>query len=72
MGATGGVAQNLVPDNLDNSLSYSVLNYLKRLKNQAKIEFEKYVFLEILRLIHFIICIILFIYLFIFFGIQIM
>uniref|UniRef100_T1HK58 VWFA domain-containing protein n=1 Tax=Rhodnius prolixus TaxID=13249 RepID=T1HK58_RHOPR len=41
MGATGGVAQNLVPDNLDNSLSYSVLNYLKRLKNQAKIEFEK-------------------------------
>lgn len=33
--------QNLVPDNLDNSLSYSVLNYLKRLKNQAKLEYDK-------------------------------
>ena len=33
--------QNLVPDNMDNSLSYSVLNYLKRLKNQAKLEYDK-------------------------------
>ncbi|XP_014256090.2 integrator complex subunit 6 [Cimex lectularius] len=41
MGATGVVAQNLVPDTLDNSLSYTILSYLKRLKNQAKIEFEK-------------------------------
>lgn len=36
-------APNLVPDNMENCLSYSVLNYLKRLKNQAKSEFEKLV-----------------------------
>lgn len=34
-------AANLIPDNLENYLSYSVLNYLKKLKNQAKVEFEK-------------------------------
>ncbi|XP_067122269.1 integrator complex subunit 6 [Centruroides vittatus] len=34
-------APNLVPDSMENCLSYSVLNYLKRLKNQAKAEFEK-------------------------------
>lgn len=33
--------QTLVPDSLENSLSYSVLNYLKRLKNQAKIEYDR-------------------------------
>lgn len=33
---------NLVPDSLsDNCLSYSISNYLKRLKNQAKLDFEK-------------------------------
>jgi integrator complex subunit 6 len=26
---------------MENSLSYSVLNYLKRLKNQAKIEYDR-------------------------------
>ena len=41
MGAPGSLAQSLIPDTLDNSLSYSVLNYLKRLKNQAKIEFDR-------------------------------
>lgn len=41
MGAPTPLAQTLIPDNMDNSLSYSVLNYLKRLKNQAKIEFER-------------------------------
>ncbi|XP_046383317.1 integrator complex subunit 6 [Ischnura elegans] len=35
------LASNLVPDGTDNSLSYSVLNYLKRLKNQARHEFDK-------------------------------
>ncbi|XP_071441466.1 integrator complex subunit 6 isoform X2 [Hetaerina americana] len=35
------LASNLVPDGTDNSLSYSVLNYLKRLKNQARLEFDK-------------------------------
>lgn len=32
-----------VPDNLDNCLSYSVVSYLKKLKNQAKVELEKMV-----------------------------
>ncbi|XP_057331097.1 integrator complex subunit 6 [Microplitis mediator] len=41
MGAPAPLAQTLIPDNLDNSLSYSVLNYLKRLKNQAKLEFDR-------------------------------
>nr|XP_031847785.1 integrator complex subunit 6 isoform X2 [Nomia melanderi] len=41
MGAPTPLAQTLIPDNMDNSLSYSVLNYLKRLKNQAKIEFDR-------------------------------
>jgi hypothetical protein len=31
----------LMPDTMENGLSYSVLNYLKRLKNQAKIEFDR-------------------------------
>lgn len=34
-------APNLVPDNLDNSLSFQVTNHLKRLKNQAKLEYER-------------------------------
>lgn len=41
MGASAPLLQSLIPDTQDNSLSFSVLNYLKRLKNQAKIEFEK-------------------------------
>ncbi|XP_034943678.1 integrator complex subunit 6 [Chelonus insularis] len=41
MGAPAPLAQTLIPDSMDNSLSYSVLNYLKRLKNQAKIEFDR-------------------------------
>ncbi|KAJ8310005.1 hypothetical protein KUTeg_011870 [Tegillarca granosa] len=36
-------APNLVPDNMDNSLSYSVITYLKKLKNQAKIEMDRLV-----------------------------
>ncbi|XP_054712278.1 integrator complex subunit 6-like [Uloborus diversus] len=34
-------APNLVPDTMENCLSYNIINYLKRLKNQAKTEFEK-------------------------------
>lgn len=41
MGASAQLLQSLMPDSQDNSLSFSVLNYLKRLKNQAKVEFEK-------------------------------
>ena len=40
MGA-GNLANSLIPETMDNCLSYSVLNYLKRLKNQAKLEFDK-------------------------------
>ena len=40
MGA-GNLATTLIPETMDNCLSYSVLNYLKRLKNQAKIEYDK-------------------------------
>ena len=32
-----------VPDNMDNCLSYSVVSYLKKLKNQAKLEYDKMV-----------------------------
>ena len=39
MGA-GNLANMLVPETMDNSLSYSVLNHLKRLKSQAKVEFD--------------------------------
>jgi len=42
MGA-GNLALNLIPEAMDNSLSYSVLNYLKRLKNQAKLEYDRIV-----------------------------
>ncbi|XP_058808223.1 integrator complex subunit 6 [Phymastichus coffea] len=41
MGAPAALAQTLIPDNMDNTLSYSVLNYLKRLKNTAKMEFDR-------------------------------
>ena len=41
MGAPAALAQTLIPDNMDNTLSYSVLNYLKRLKNSAKMEFDR-------------------------------
>lgn len=40
MGA-GNLANSLIPETMDNCLGYSVLNYLKRLKNQAKLEFDK-------------------------------
>jgi len=42
MGA-GNLATNLIPEATDNYLSYTVLNYLKRLKNQAKIEYDRIV-----------------------------
>ena len=34
---------NLVPEQLDNCIGYRVISYLKRLKNQAKLEYEKLV-----------------------------
>jgi integrator complex subunit 6 len=34
MGA-GNLSTSLIPETMDNCLSYSVLNYLKRLKNQV-------------------------------------
>lgn len=41
MGTPTPLAQTLIPDSMDNTLSYSVLNYLKRMKNQAKMEFDR-------------------------------
>lgn len=41
MGAPAALAQTIIPDNMDNTLSFSVLTYLKKLKNQAKVEFDK-------------------------------
>ncbi|KAL1464461.1 hypothetical protein WDU94_004109 [Cyamophila willieti] len=41
MGMPTAVSQSLIPDSMDNSLSYSVLNYLKRMKIQAKNEFDR-------------------------------
>lgn len=41
MGASAPLAQTLLPDTMDTSLSYSVLTYLKRLKNLAKLEFDR-------------------------------
>jgi integrator complex subunit 6 len=40
MGTPLALAQTLIPENSEN-LSYSVSNYLKRLKNQAKSEYER-------------------------------
>ncbi len=40
MGA-GNLATSLIPETMDSCLSYTVLNYLKRLKNQAKMEYDK-------------------------------
>ncbi|XP_040580954.1 integrator complex subunit 6-A [Lepeophtheirus salmonis] len=40
MGA-GNLAMSLIPESLDNCLSYRVTTYLKRLKNQAKLEYDK-------------------------------
>ncbi|KAA0193037.1 hypothetical protein HAZT_HAZT004906 [Hyalella azteca] len=34
-------AHNLVPDNLDNCLSFQVSNHLKKLKNQGKVEYDR-------------------------------
>ena len=38
-----GAPTTLVPDSLENYLSFPILNHLKRLKNQAKAEFDKLV-----------------------------
>lgn len=41
LGTPSGLAQTLIPETSENSLSYSVSNYLKRLKSQAKVEYDK-------------------------------
>ncbi|VEN54372.1 unnamed protein product [Callosobruchus maculatus] len=41
MGTPVALAQTLIPENAENGLSFSVSNYLKRLKNQAKMEYDK-------------------------------
>ena len=41
MGALPALPTSLLPETMDNYLSYSVLNYLKRLKSSAKMDYEK-------------------------------
>lgn len=41
-----GAPINLIPDQLDGSLSFSVVAYLKKLKHQAKAEFERLISLH--------------------------
>ncbi|KAF5302248.1 hypothetical protein FQA39_LY10287 [Lamprigera yunnana] len=41
MGAPVALAQTLIPETAENCLSYSVLAYIKRLKNQAKTEYDR-------------------------------
>lgn len=41
MGAPGNLASSLVPETLDSTLSISALQYLRKIKNQAKEEFER-------------------------------
>lgn len=41
MGTPLALAQTLIPDTPETSLSYSVSSYLKRLKNQAKVEYDR-------------------------------
>ncbi|KAF2899520.1 hypothetical protein ILUMI_06655 [Ignelater luminosus] len=41
MGAPVALSQTLIPESAENCLSYSVLSYLKRLKNQAKSEYDR-------------------------------
>ena len=41
MAAPNTLALTLIPEAMDNSLSYSVMTYLKRLKVQAKVEFDR-------------------------------
>lgn len=41
MGMPLALAQTLIPENAENCLSFSVNNYIKRLKSQAKAEYER-------------------------------
>ncbi|XP_044741356.1 integrator complex subunit 6 [Chrysoperla carnea] len=41
MGAPNSLTSTLIPDTYDTTLSVTVLNYLKKMKNQAKIEFDR-------------------------------
>lgn len=41
LGMPATLAQTLIPDNAENCLSFSVNNYIKRLKSQAKAEYER-------------------------------
>ena len=41
MGVPNQLAQTLIPEQTENSLSYTIVNYLKRIKSQAKVEFDR-------------------------------
>ncbi|XP_017782990.1 PREDICTED: integrator complex subunit 6-A isoform X2 [Nicrophorus vespilloides] len=41
MGTPLALAQTLIPENAENCFSYTVMNYLKKLKNVAKVEYDR-------------------------------
>lgn len=41
MGLQTPLAESLIPGNMDNTLSYGVLSYIKKLRNQAKVEYDR-------------------------------
>lgn len=41
MGVAKATVQVLIPDTMDNAYNYNIVNYLKKLKIQGKIEFDK-------------------------------
>lgn len=45
MGVPKATVQVLIPETMDNAYNYNIVNYLKKLKMQGKVEFDKYVFL---------------------------
>lgn len=44
MGVPKATVQVLIPETMDNAYNYNIVNYLKKLKMQGKMEFDKYVF----------------------------
>lgn len=41
MGVPKATVQVLIPETMDNAYNYNIVNYLKKLKVQGKVEFDK-------------------------------
>lgn len=39
-----GIGGNIIPENIDGSLNYSIANYLKKLKNISKMEIDRFTY----------------------------